>query len=145
MIGDLFFGNNGVFDLILQKLVAGEHSEIAVQRGLLVPAFFPIGFGQTSGTQQRANRQQFHRIEETALLGTVERIGDVLYARKGRAALQADKLRGILGLLLQFFTLGQRGLGPQLPAQFFGRRRGSLSRQQFQNLWEFNGGKRLFL
>ena len=146
VVGDLLFRHDGVFDLVLQELVAGEHGKIAVQRGLLaVPALLPIGFGQSGGAEQSAYRQQFNGVEKTALFGAFQSIGDVLYAGKGRAALEADETGGVVGLLLQLFTLGQRGFGPQLPAQFLCRGCGRLCRQHFQDLGQFDGGKRLFL
>ena len=146
MIADLLFRNDGVFDFVFQKLIAGKHREIAVQRSLLlVAALLPIGFGQPGRPEQRSHRQQFHGIEKAAFFSAFQGVGDVFYPRKRRAALQPDEAGGVLGLLLQLFTLGQRSLGPKLPAQFLCRGRGRFRRQQLQNFGQLDGGQRFFL
>ncbi len=51
MVGDLFLGDDGVFDLLLQKFISVEQREIFVQRGLGLPALLPIILRQPCGPE----------------------------------------------------------------------------------------------
>ena len=139
MVRNFLLRDDGVFDLLLQKLIAAEQREVAVQRGLRLPALLPVILRQPCGPEHGAHAQQLHGIEKAALLRPLQRGGDIPQAGKGRAALQADEPGRILRFLLELFAELQGKDGPKLPAKLLGRLCGSLLGQQLQDLGQLDG------
>ena len=145
VVGDLLLRHDGGLDLFFQIFVPGEEGEVPVQGGLLPLTLVPVVLSQAGGAQHGADGEQLRGVEKAPLVGPLQRAGDILDARKARAALEPDELGGVLGLLLPFFTLAEMGAGAQGPAGLLGGLGGGFGRQKLQDFRQLDGGKGFFL